>query len=257
MAEGVQRQILRKLVARRHRAIHDMARRAMAIADQFLAHDGFDAVAADQCDAAILLAVLIAHARTLVVDIDVLDARVGVKVDVRFGLHLFEDREMNVRAMNDGIGIFEACAEIVAGLDQADHAFVDRIHHQQFVVVDGARPRTRSAAQRVHGSEGIGSKLDAGADFADLRRLFDEFDIEPAWVKASAQPMPPMPPPITRTVLSCTAIQPSLTVRFFVSVHSICIQSISRPGRPAPGIGYKRGAPGGRHRAGEYECGSP
>ena len=142
------------------------------------------AVGADQRRAFEHAPVLVGDAHGLVADVDVHDARRGVQRDILFRLYFLVDRQVNVGAMNDRVGIAEALAELLAHRHLADHRFVHGVHHDEVVGVDGARAGAGPAAQRVHRRERIGAELDARADFADLGGLLQHDDVEASLVEA-------------------------------------------------------------------------
>jgi hypothetical protein len=90
----------------------------------------------------------------------------------------FEQRVVDVLAMDHGIGIAEALAEVFVGRDLADLVLVDRVVHHHVVGEYGAIARLVADAEGVEGVEGIRAELDAGTDFTDLCRLFEDHDLE-------------------------------------------------------------------------------
>jgi hypothetical protein len=85
---------------------------------------------------------------------------------------------VDVHAVDHRIGVAEALAEGLAGLDLAHQGFVDGVMHHHVVGVNGAAARLVAHAQRIEGVEGVGAELDAGADFADLGGLFEHLHLE-------------------------------------------------------------------------------
>ena len=104
----------------------------------------------------------------------------GQQLDAWLRAHAFEQREMDVGAMDYRVGIGEALAEGGAGRDLADQRLVDRVHHHHPVGVDRAAARPLADAERVEGGEGVGRELHAGADLADLGRLLEHLDAKAA-----------------------------------------------------------------------------
>ena len=80
--------------------------------------------------------------------------------------------------MDHRVRVGEARAECCARGDAADQGFVQRVVHHHLVGVDGAAARDLANAQGVEGGKAIGAKLDAGADLAQPRRLFEHLDGE-------------------------------------------------------------------------------
>ncbi|MEI2735834.1 MAG: hypothetical protein V9G24_14175 [Rhodoblastus sp.] len=110
--------------------------------------------------------------------LDTFDARRRLERDAAGFLRAFQQRGMDVDAVDDGVRIVEALAEGLARRDAADERPVDGVVHDHFIDIDGAAARLLADAERVEGGEGVGTELDAGADFADLRRLFENRDLE-------------------------------------------------------------------------------
>jgi len=81
---------------------------------------------------------------------------------------------MQVAAMDHGVGIAEAGAELVTEVDVGDLAVGDGVHQAEAVDID-RHPASRLAhAEAIEAVEGIGPKLDAGADLAQLGRLLQD-----------------------------------------------------------------------------------
>ncbi len=73
--------------------------------------------------------------------------------------------------MHHGVGIAKAATERRIERDVGDFLATHRIHQPQFVDENGHGAGGIADAQRVEAVEGVGPELDAGADFAQHRRL--------------------------------------------------------------------------------------
>ena len=81
---------------------------------------------------------------------------------------------MQIAAMNHRIGISETRAEGVAQVDVGDLFGCQRIHQPQLIDIDRHAARGLADAEIIESVERVGSELDAGADFAECRRLFEQ-----------------------------------------------------------------------------------
>ena len=102
------------------------------------------------------------------------DFAVGAQFDQRIVLATAQHDAVQFAAVHDGIGIAEPFAERRVERDRADFLGTDGIHQQQLVDIDRSGARFLSNAQVVEGVEGIGAKLNAGTDFAQDRRAFQD-----------------------------------------------------------------------------------
>ena len=163
-----------------HRAVHDVTRHARFVAHVLAAHRRLHAVGADQRDAAVDVALAVVHRDALFVLVDALHRRRGQHLDAVGRLRAFEQRHVNVGAVDHRVRIAEALAESLAGLDAADQRLVERVVHHHLVGVDRAAAGLVANAQSVERREGVRAELDAGADLAELRRLLEHLDRETA-----------------------------------------------------------------------------
>ena len=106
--------------------------------------------------------------------------RRGQHLDAAAGLGAFEQRAVDVGAMDDGVGIAESLPERVADGDAADQRFVKRVVHHHLVGEDGARAGPGAEVERVESGEGIRPELDASADLAERAGLLQHLDVEAA-----------------------------------------------------------------------------
>ena len=83
---------------------------------------------------------------------------------------------MDVGTMDHRVRIAEALAERVADRQARDLGRVDRVHQHHPLGVDGTRPGAVADPERVECGERVRTELDAGADLADRRRLFEHLD---------------------------------------------------------------------------------
>ena len=160
------------------RAVDHMARDSRLVADVLSAHRRLHAVGADQRDAAVTVASRVEDRHAGVVLLDALDLRGGCDLDAVARLRAFEQRSMNVGAVDHRIRIAEAFAEGLARRDAADQRLVERVVHHHLVGVDGLGARDLADAERVERREAVGSELDAGADLAEFGCLLEHLDRE-------------------------------------------------------------------------------
>ena len=97
----------------------------------------------------------------------------GAQVDQRAVLAGFQQHAVQVAAMDHRIGVAEAGPERIVERHHGDRFGGHRVHQAQFVDIDRHRPRRIADAEPVEGVEGVRAKLDAGADLAELRCLFE------------------------------------------------------------------------------------
>ena len=197
------------------------------------------AVGPDQRGAFKHATVLVRHANALFANVDVADACGGVHFDVFLRLHFFVNRQVNVGAVNDRVRVVEAIAKLFPYGNKADNALVHRVHHDEVVGVNSPRPRARPAAQRIHRGEGVGAKLDARANLANLGRLFEDGDVKPGLVEAQrAGHAANAAAHHDDSIVPCCAHPVSLPPArhcgrgYIVSIRFVCILSISRPAPP-------------------------
>ena len=105
---------------------------------------------------------------------------------------------VQIGPMDHRIGIAEAFAEILAQGDVGDLLATHRIHEAEHVDIDRLRPRGVADTQIVEGVEGVGAKLDAGADLAERRAFSSTTTSYPLAAMPRAAASPPMPPPAIR-----------------------------------------------------------
>jgi len=170
----VDAQFLGHVVALDHGAVDHVAGHARRIADQVLADHRLDAVGADHRVGLVAVAFGVGDFDAFFVLFDAGDLGRGAKADQRVLLHRFQDGQMDVGAVDHGVGAAETLAEGGAGVDAHHFARVDRVHHDDVVGEDRALARRGAHAQRIERGEGVGAELDAGADLADVRGLLQQ-----------------------------------------------------------------------------------
>ena len=153
-----------------------MARHAGGIADVLLAHDGLHAIRTNQGLAPVRHAMLVVHGDGVTGLLHALDARAGQCLDVAVRFGPFQQRGVDVRAVDHGVRVAKALAKSLARGDAADQVFVQRVMHHHFVGVDRAGPRQLANAQGVERGKSVGAQLDARADLAELRSLLQHLD---------------------------------------------------------------------------------
>ncbi len=116
------------------------------------------------------------HAR--IVLLDARHAGRGAEFDSAGLLRAFEQGGVHVGAMDHRIRVSEARAKRVLDRDRRHLFLVERVHHDEIVDVHGTAACALADAERVERGKGVGPELDAGADLADLRGLFEHRDLE-------------------------------------------------------------------------------
>ena len=164
-------QVDRKVFLVDHSAVHHMPRDAGRVADKLFSHHRLHTIGPDQCAALEGFAVLVPHGHAVVVLLDAHHAGVGVKRDLAGFLRAFKQRQMHIGAVDHGVGITKALAELLVGGDLADLVFVDGVMHHHKVGVNRTATGFVANAQCVKGVKGVGAELDACADLADLGGL--------------------------------------------------------------------------------------
>src|ERR1700719_618549 len=96
----------------------------------------------------------------------------------------FQKNAVQIAAMNDRIGILEAGAESLAKVDMGDFVSAQRIHQPQLIDINGHAARGFADAEIVEGMKRIRPQLNAGADFAERRSLFEHDGPEALWREA-------------------------------------------------------------------------
>ena len=81
---------------------------------------------------------------------------------------------MQIAAMHHRIGIAEARAKRLAQIDMGDLLGGQRIHQPELVDIDRHAARGLADAEIIEGVERVGPELDAGADLAERRGLFQQ-----------------------------------------------------------------------------------
>ena len=168
-------QILRHLLGRDHRAVGGVAGDARRpVRGDLLAHIRPQPVGADQERAGDALAVGKPRGDRRPILIVAHDFAGDAQIDQRAVAAGLQEHAMQIAAMHDRIGIAEARAEIVAEIDMGDLFGGQRIHQPELVDIDGHAARGLADAEIVEGVEGVRPELDAGADLAERRRLFQQ-----------------------------------------------------------------------------------
>ena len=169
----VDAQFLGHVVALDHGPVDHVAGDAHRIAHHPLADHGLDAVGADHGIGLVAAALRVHHVDAPALLRHIGDLGGGVEADQRVLSHGFQDGQVDVGAVDDGIGAAEAGAEVLARIDAHHLAGIDRVHHDDVVGEDGALARAADA-QCVQRREGVGAELDARAYLADPRGLFQQ-----------------------------------------------------------------------------------
>ena len=175
---GVPLQVFGKVFFVDHGAVHHMAGHAGRVAHKLLTHDRLHAIGADQGAALECLAVLVPHGHAVVVLLDAHHPRAGVERDLAGFLRAFEQGQMHIGPVDDGVRVAKALAKLFIGGNLADLVFVDRVVHDHVVGVDGAATGLVANAQSVKGVESVGAELDARTDLADLGGLLQHGDLK-------------------------------------------------------------------------------
>ncbi len=175
---GVDAQVGRHVGHRHDGAVDHVTRDARRIAHQQLARHRAHAVGGDEGIGGVALAVLVDGGNARTVLLDVLDARRSLEGDQLRLLHAFQNRGVDVGAVNHRVRVAKALAERRADGKAPDHAGIHRVHHHQFVGEDGAAARVFAHAKRVERGKGVGRQLNAGADFADVFGLLQQRDAD-------------------------------------------------------------------------------
>ena len=81
---------------------------------------------------------------------------------------------MQIAAMHDRVRIAKARAKGVAQIDMGNLFGRDRIHQPELIDIDRHAAGGFADAEIVEGMERIRSELDAGADLAQSRSLFEQ-----------------------------------------------------------------------------------
>jgi hypothetical protein len=85
---------------------------------------------------------------------------------------------VDVRPVNHRVRIAEALAKALTRRDAGDQRPLERIVHHHLVGVNGPGARRLPNAQSVKGGKCIRTQLDARANLAELRSLFEHLDRE-------------------------------------------------------------------------------
>ena len=81
---------------------------------------------------------------------------------------------MQVAAMDDGVGIAETRAKLVAEVDVADLAIGQRVHQPELVDIDRHAARRSANPKMVEAMKGIGPELNTRADLAEAVGLLED-----------------------------------------------------------------------------------
>jgi hypothetical protein len=73
---------------------------------------------------------------------------------------------MQIAAMHHRVGVAEARAKRIAQIDMGDLFCCQSIHQPEQIYINSHAARRFADPEVVEGVEGVGSELDAGADFA-------------------------------------------------------------------------------------------
>ncbi len=81
---------------------------------------------------------------------------------------------MQIAAMHHCIGVAETRTEGIAQIDMGDLFGCERIHQPQLIDIDRHAARGLAYAEIIEGMKRVRPELDAGADFAQCRGLFEQ-----------------------------------------------------------------------------------
>ena len=146
---------------------------------QLRAHFGPQAVRADQRRAFIARAAFAHDHDPLARLLEAGDLDRGRQADPRMAAHRVEDGLVQVRAMDHGIGIVEAGAKTGAQRNARHFLAGEAVAHDQVVGKHGARVDRLGQAQKLEHAEHVRSELDAGTDFAEIRRRLEHMYAKP------------------------------------------------------------------------------
>ena len=159
-----------------HGAVHHMARDPGRVGHELLAHHRLDAIGSDQRAALECLAILVPHGHAVFVLFDAHRPGAGVEGDFSSFLRAFEQRQMHIGAVDDGIGVAKTLTEFFVGGDLAHLVLVDRVVHHHVIGVNSTAPGFVTDTQSVKRMKAVGANLDARADFADFGGLLQHGD---------------------------------------------------------------------------------
>ncbi len=168
-------QFLGEFGDRQHRAIGDMPRYARLLrTEQRRAHPRPQPVGADQrraldfpttlhkcCDAIALLGHPGHRAG-------------GLQGDFRRRAAGVQKRRVQIGAVGDRVSVAEALAKIAGQRHAGDFRAAMAVHHDEILDEHRLVGNPFAQAEPVEHAEDIGAELDAGADFAEARRLFED-----------------------------------------------------------------------------------
>src|SRR6266850_1684343 len=168
-------QIFRHLLGRNHRAVRRMpGHKWRSVRDHLLADVRPQPVGADQKPPRDGLAIgePRRHRRAILVVADHLAA------DAQFNQLVLlagaQENTVQVAAMHHRIGIAEARTKRIAEIDMGDFLGRQRIHQPKLIDIDRHASCGFANAEIVEGVKRVGPELDTGADFAELRGLFQQ-----------------------------------------------------------------------------------
>src|SRR5512146_1026697 len=142
------------------------------VADHLPSYGGPQPIGTDERASRDALARGQAHGDALAILVVAQNLAAHAQLDPRIGSATAQKNPVQVAAMNDGIGIAEALAEFLPEVDLGEVLARERVHEAQLVDIDGIRSRRLADAQIVESVKSIGPELNAGADLAKDRRLF-------------------------------------------------------------------------------------
>ena len=168
-------EIFRHLVAPEHAAIGDMAGDArLAVADDALADGRPHAVAGDQRAAFGPFAILQRDGDAVAVILVTVDAAAGFERDQIARLAGLEEAAVNIGAVNDGVRLAEALAKRAVERDIGDELAGDGVAHFLRRRDVGILQHGVLEADLFQHAEDVGPELNAGADLAEFRGLFEQ-----------------------------------------------------------------------------------
>ncbi|MGX1336670.1 hypothetical protein AB7M73_001930 [Bradyrhizobium japonicum] len=149
-----------------------------AVADHLLADAGAQPVRADQQAPGDALAGLEQGRglRTVLLVAD--DVAIGPKRDISVRFAGADEDAVQIAAVNHGVGIAEAPAEIVGQIDIGDLLRRDCVHQAEPVDEDGDRACSIAELEAIEGVKRVGAELDARADLLVARRALEDRDLE-------------------------------------------------------------------------------
>jgi hypothetical protein len=173
-------QVFWKVLPIDHRAVHNVTGYPRWIIDVLGTNSGLDAVCADESGTYMGSPVGINHGYARGVLVNPLHAGRSQQFYTIARQRCIEQCTVDIRSVYHSVGITEPFAKRIANVEPAHQSLVQGVMHDQFVSIYRNRSRAYTNAQGIECRKRIGPQLDAGTDFAELRRLLENFDGKPA-----------------------------------------------------------------------------